>query len=334
MVSLHERRQIMTIDELKEMLPTEQACRSYLEQSIWRDGRVCPHCGCLDSWELNGKTTRSGLYECSGCHGHFTVTTKTPMHGTKLPLWTWILAMYYILSSSKGVSSVILSRLTGVSQKTGWKLGHAIREMMDMSHEMSPAIGGVVEIDEKYVGGKPRKEKGVTHKRGKGTSKQPVLVMVERNGIARAKVIDNDSFNTIAPEVERHVDQQSYLMTDQHLVYQKLGKQYAGHSYVNHGDQEYARGEVHNNTAESFNAILERAKQGVFHWLSKWHLQRYVNEIAFRWNHRQPIERKSGKISFVPLPMIDQLKSLLSHTIWRQVRRSQNGGIKSCSNYV
>ena len=324
----------MTIDELKDMLPTELACRSYLEQAIWRDGRVCPHCGCLDSWGLNGKTTRPGLYECSGCHGHFTVTTKTPMHCTKLPLWTWILAMYYVLSSSKGVSSVILSRLVGVSQKTSWKLGHAIREMMDMSHEALPAVGGVVEIDEKYLGGKPRKEKGVAHKRGKGTDKQPILVMVERAGIVRAQTIDNDSYASIAPVVERHVDLDSYLMTDQHQVYQRLSTQYAGHSYVNHGDQEYARGEVHNNTAESFNAILERAKQGVFHWLSKDHLQRYINEVVFRWNHRQPFEKKNGKPSWRPLPILDQLWSLLSHAVWRQVKRSHVGGIRVCSTYV
>lgn len=324
----------MTIDELKAMLPTEQACRSYLEQAIWRNGRVCPHCGCLGSWELKGKSTRPGLYECSGCHGHFTVTTKTPMHATKLPLWIWILAMYYMLGSSKGISSVIMAKLIGVSQKTAWKVGQAIREMMDMSHETFPAVGGVVEIDEKYLGGKPRKEKGVTHKRGKGTSKQPILVMVERNGVARATLIDNDCFNTIAPVVEHHVDRDSYLMTDQHQVYQRLGTQYAGHSYVNHGDQEYVRGEVHNNTAESFNALLERTKQGVFHWLSTLHLQRYLNEVAFRWNHRQPVERKNGKISFQPLPLLEQLWSLLGHVIWRQLRRTQNGGIITCSIYV
>ena len=324
----------MTIDELKAMLPTEQACRSYLEQAIWRDGRVCPHCGCLGSWELKGKSTRPGLYECSGCHGHFTVTTKTPMHATKLPLWIWILAMYYMLGSSKGISSVIMAKLIGVSQKTAWKLGQAIREMMDMSHETFPAVGGVVEIDEKYLGGKPRKEKGVTHKRGKGTSKQPILVMVERDGIARATVIDSDSFSNIAPVVERHVDQDSYLMTDQHQVYQRLGTSYAGHSYVNHSDLEYARGEVHNNTAESFNALLERTKQGVFHWLSTLHLQRYLNEVSFRWNHRQPVEKKNGKISFAPLPFLQQLWSLLSHVIWRQLRRTTNGGIRTCSIYV
>lgn len=324
----------MTVVELKEMLPTERACRSFLEMVIWRDGRVCPHCGCLGSWSLQGKSTRSGLYECSGCHGHFTVTTKTPMHSTKLPLWTWILAMYYMLGSSKGVSSVILSRLIGVSQKTAWKLAHAIREMMDTNHEMFPAVGGVVEIDEKYLGGKPRKEVGVTHKRGKGTTKQPILVMVERAGIVRAQTIDNDRYESIAPVVTRHVDKDSYLMTDQHQVYQKLGTQYAGHSFVNHSNQEYARGEVHNNTAESFNAIVERAKQGVFHWLSKQHLQRYVNEIVFRWNHRQQVIGRKGKTSWVLLSFLTQLQSLLSHAIWRQVRRSQDGGINICSTYV
>jgi transposase-like protein len=324
----------MTVEELKQMLPTERACRAYLEQAIWRSGRVCPHCGCLDSWEIKGKSARAGLSECSGCHGQFTITTKTPLHGTKLSLWTWILAMYYMVNSSKGISSVFMAKLIGVSQKTAWNLCHSIREMMDMSHEASTAVGGIVEIDEKYLGGKPRKEKGVTHKRGKGTSKQPILVMVERNGVVRAQVIDNDSYNNIAPVVERHVDKDSYLMTDQHKVYLKLGNQYAGHSYVNHGDLEFARGEVHNNTAEAFNAILERTKQGVFHWLSKMHLQRYINETAFRWNHRSPVEKKNGKISMEPLPILEQLWSLLSCAIWRQVKRTMNGGIKVCSIYV
>jgi transposase-like protein len=231
--------------------------------------------------------------------------------------------MYFLLGSSKGVSSAILAKLIGVSQKTSWKLGQSIREMMDMGHERFPAVGGVVEIDEKYFGGKPRKEKGVVHKRGKGTDKQPVLVMVERAGVVRAKTIDNDRYDSIAPVVERHVDRDSYLMTDQHRVYQRLGANYAGHSYVNHSDQEYARGEVHNNTAESFNALLERAKQGVFHWLSTKHLQRYINEIAFRWNHRLAVEKKSGKTSWQPLPFLEQMWYLLGNAIWRQVRRSK-----------
>jgi len=321
----------MTIDELRAKLPDEEACRSYLEATIWRYGRVCPHCGGLKSWPIKGKTARTGLYECGECHLQFTVTTKTPMHATKLPLWKWILAIYYMIHSSKGVSSMYIAKWIGVRQKTAWRICHAIREMMDTSHESAPAISGIVELDEKYLGGKPRKEKDVVHKRGKGTSKQGILVMVERRGPVRAELINTDSHEEIAPLVERHVDKSAHLMTDQHKVYPQIAEKYAGHSYVNHGEQEFARGEVHNNTAESFNAHLERAKFGVFHRLSKKHLKRYLNEVAFRWNHRRQVSKKNGKTIMEPLPVLEQLRSLLGNAIWRQIRRTSNYGFRVCS---
>lgn len=324
----------MTIQELRKKLPNEVACRRYLEQMIWRNGRVCPHCGCLDSWAIKGRSARPGLYECSGCRCQFTVTTKTPMHSTKLPLWTWIQAMYFMVHSSKGVSSVFMGRWLGITQKAAWKLCHAIREMMDTSHENFPAVGGVVEIDEKFLGGKPRKEKGVVHKRGKGTKKQGILVMVERHGIVRAELIDGAGTEDIRQHVERHVDKQSYLMTDQNPAYRTIAAKYAGHSFVNHSEDEFARGEVHNNTAESFNAQLERAKLGVFHWLSKRHMKRYINEIAFRWNHRQPEKNRKGDIVMRPLPVMTLLASLLGCALWRGIRRTGNASFRVCSNYV
>jgi transposase-like protein len=324
----------MTVDELRTMLPDEKACRRFLEEMIWKSGRVCPHCGCMESWAIKGQSARPGLYECSGCRLQFTVTTKTPMHGTKLKLWKWILGMYYMIHSSKGVSSVFLGRWLGISQKSAWKLCHSIREMMDTRHEDFPAVGGVVEIDEKFLGGKPRKEKGVVHKRGKGTKKQGVLVMVERHGIVRTELIDSASIADIRPHVERHVDKESYLMTDQNPACRSIATKYAGHSYVNHSDDEFARGEVHNNTAESFNALLERAKQGVFHWLSKEHMKRYLNEIAFRWNHRQPEKNRKDKIVMKPLPVLTMLESLLGCAVWRGTRRTPNGGFRVCSNYL
>jgi hypothetical protein len=94
------------------------------------------------------------------------------MHSTKLPLWKWLLAMYYMVNSSKGISSVYLGKLVGISQKSAWKIGHAIRKMMDPGSELVPALSGIVELDEKYFGGKPRFEHGVKHKRGRGTKKQ------------------------------------------------------------------------------------------------------------------------------------------------------------------
>jgi len=242
--------------------------------------------------------------------------------------------MYYMVHSSKGVSSVFMARWLGITQKTAWKLCHAIREMMDMSHENSPAIGGVVEIDEKFLGGKPRKEKGVVNKRGKGTKKQGILVMVERHGIVRAELIDSASIEDIRPHVERHVNKNSYLMTDQNPAYRSIAEKYAGHSFVNHGDEEFARGEVHNNTAESFNAILERVKNGVFHWISKEHMKRYINEIAFRWNHREAEKNRKGKIVMRPLPVLTMLESLLGCAVWRQLRRTSNAGFRICSNYA
>jgi hypothetical protein len=93
------------------------------------------------------------------------------MHSTKLPFWTWLQAIYYILCSSKGVSSVILAKWLGVSQPTAWRMGHAIRQMMTPTAE-SAKLSGIVEVDEKYFGGKPRYQAGLTHKRGRGTSKQ------------------------------------------------------------------------------------------------------------------------------------------------------------------
>ena len=226
----------MTADKLRKMLPNEKACRSFLEQMIWKNGRLCPHCGCLESWAIKGRTARSVLYDCSGCRRQFTVTTKTPLHSTKLPLWTWILGMYYMVHSSKGVSSVFIGRWLGISQKSAWKLCHSIREMMAMSHENFPAVGGVVEIDEKFLGGKPRKEKGVVHRRGKGTNKQGILVMVERHVIVRAELINSASAADIRPHVERH-GEDSYLITDQNPAYRSIAAKYAGHSYVNHSEK-------------------------------------------------------------------------------------------------
>ncbi len=122
----------MNLNQFRNMFPDESACRNYLEKVIWPLGRVCPHCGGLKSWRIKGDSSRPGLYECSGCAGQFTVTTKTPMHSSKLPLQTWLLAMYFIINSSKGISSVFLAKWLGVNQKTAWKIGHAIRAMMSV----------------------------------------------------------------------------------------------------------------------------------------------------------------------------------------------------------
>ena len=162
----------MNIEQFREQFNTEERCQHFFESVIWAKGRRCPHCNCDKSYVLKGASVRPGTYECFHCKRHFTVTTKTPMHSTKLTFWKWLQAIYYILNSSKGVSSVILARWIGVSQPTAWRMGHAIRKMMDPSRSDTGLLQGVVELDETYVGGAPQPEQGVVHKRGKGTAKQ------------------------------------------------------------------------------------------------------------------------------------------------------------------
>ena len=154
---------------------------------------------------------------------------------------------------------------------------------------------------------------------------------VERNGPVRAVPVASDKISELSPQVERFVDKDACLITDENRAYRSIGKQFAAHDWVNHSHKEYARGDIHNNSAESFSAILERAKQGVFHYLSKKHLSRYLHEIGFRWDHRIPELKltKKGDLKLImkPMSVIIKLKSLLSRASGRQLRRSLNGGI-------
>jgi transposase-like protein len=170
----------MNIDELKQQIPDETSCRKFFEKFIWAKGRLCSHCRCQRSYLLSGISSRTGLCECAHCKRQFTVTTQTPMHSTKLPLCKWLLAIYYMINSSKGISSVFLGRMIGVKQSTAWKMGHAIRLMMTRWTDQLPALSGVIEMVQKFIGGKPRYHYGVRHKGGKASAKQSILVVAQR----------------------------------------------------------------------------------------------------------------------------------------------------------
>ncbi len=162
----------MNIDQLNAQFANDTICRRFFEAARWPTGRICPHCSFNISYKIRIKGPNTDRYECKRCKRHFTVTTKTALHSTKLPLRKWLQAMYLIISSSKGISSVVLARLIGVTQPTAWRMGHVIRQMMDPNRSDAGMLQGVVELDEKYVGGTPQPKPGVVHKRGKGTAKQ------------------------------------------------------------------------------------------------------------------------------------------------------------------
>ena len=203
-----------------------------------------------------------------------------------------------------------------------------------------PKLSGIVELDEKYIGGKPRYQHGVKHKRGRGTAKSCVATAVQRQGPVKAAPVVNDSLKQIKPFVEQRVSSQAHLMTDEHSVYRLLAPGFTDHQAVSHGKKEFARGPVHNNTAESFHATLERALQGVYHYISKRHLSLYTTEAAFRWNQRRPVEKTltrghnkgQNRILMERLPLLDQFANLLRYATGTQLRRSSNGGINILPN--
>jgi transposase-like protein len=233
-----------------------------------------------------------GLCQCAEmeCRSQFTVTTQTPLHATKLDLRIWIAAMFLVLTSSKGISSVVMSRILGINQKTAWKLGQAIREMMDDRQDIAGRLSGVVEVDEVFVGGKPKFRPGVKNKRGRGTGKPIALVAAARNGQARAILIPNAQGRTMKPIMEGWIDPGSMLITDKNSSYTKIGASFANHLTVQHNKREHANRKTgaHINTVEAVNSVVQRALIGVYHRLGRKHLQRYLDEIIWRWNHRMP----------------------------------------------
>jgi len=152
--------EIATVDDMVEAFADEDQCRRLVEAMVWPRGRICPACGFRKSVALAGRDVgrkaRPGLYQCSNgeCRFQFTVTTRTPLHSTKLPLRVWLTGLWLILQSDKGLSSVRLAEAIGVSQPTAWRMGHALRLLVTREQP----VAGTVEIDDVYVGGSPRKD--------------------------------------------------------------------------------------------------------------------------------------------------------------------------------
>jgi transposase-like protein len=283
----------MNLSEISSL--SEDQAREYFEQIRWPNGRVCPHCGSVESVKLQGKAHRVGLYKCSGCGDQFTATIGTIMEDSHLPVRTWLMAFSILCSAKKGISALQLQRQLGLgSYRSAWHLAHRIRHAMarEPLKGLLGAGGGTVEADESWVGGKPRKRAG---KRQRGASRERpipsktrIVGLVERDGRARAHVIPDLTAPTLKAAVRAHVDPSARLMTDENHAYIGLGKEFAGgHEVVNHSAYEYARGDATTNTVEGFFGLFKRGVMGSFHHISEKHMDRYLNEFAFRWDLRK-----------------------------------------------
>ena len=269
---------------------TEDESRKILESIRWPRGIKCAHCNSEDVTRVNAKadSVRDGLIQCNSCRKQFTVTVGTLMQGSHITLRQWVQAFYSMCTHKKGVSALQLQRNLGLgSYRSAWHLAHRIRAAMK-EEPLASMLKGVVEVDETYVGGKPRKGDGKVNNRGRGTEMVPVLVLVERAGKARSKPIENVNAKTLKSAIREAVDRQSTVMTDEFASYRGVGVDFVGgHKVVNHGQGEYVNGVISTNTAESYFALLKRGVHGTFHHVSKQHLSRYCDEFSFRWNQRK-----------------------------------------------
>lgn len=266
---------------LMKMIPDQETARVYLEAQIWPNGPVCPDC----KSERVTTRKRPGFYHCNACNFDFTVRTGTVFERSKIPLDKWVYAMYLLVTARKGISSMQLAKEIGVTQKTAWFMLGRLREACSAPDSIDK-LKGVIEIDEAFFGGKEaNKHEHKKLKAGRGTvGKTTVLGMRERNGRTKAKVIEERNIDTIHSEIHGSVEVGSQLYTDDHIVYSDLDGLFFSHESVNHAAGEYARGAVTVNGIESVWAVMKRGVHGIYHHVSPKHLDRYVQEFAWRLN--------------------------------------------------
>ena len=283
----------------------EIAAREWLEARVWGNGRVCPHCGNADQekiTKLEGKAHRPGVYQCneSACRQQFTVTVNTVFERSKIPLTKWLAALFLMTASKKGISAHQVHRMLGISYKSTWFMMHRLREAM-RAGGLVPAMGGdggAVEVDETSIGRIKGKKA-----RGGAAHKNAVLSLLDRKtGQVRSFHVATATVNEVAPIVRANVSKEAHLMTDQAMIYKKLGSEFARHDTVNHQEDEYVRREgdkiITTNTIESYFSVFKRGMGGTYQHCAEKHLHRYLAEFDFRHNNRIALGVNDGERAY------------------------------------
>ncbi len=280
----------------------EKAAFAYVESILWPQGAVCPHCGTMErAYRLEGVRSkaseknpegveRHGLWKCGECRKQFTVRKGTIFEESHCPLHKWLQAIHLLCSSKKGISSHQLHRVLEVQYKTAWFLSHRIREAM-RSGDLSPfggaGGGGIVEVDETFIGRDPKRKKGPAGYE----HKQKVLALLDRDTKSvRTMVVEKLTIKDVTPILQENIAKEAHVMTDQAGMYYYLGDHFRTHDTVNHAKDEYARKEngvtITTNTIEGYFSIFKRGMKGTYQHCAKKHLHRYLAEFDFRYNNR------------------------------------------------
>jgi len=279
----------MNIREAHEKFASDEQCLKYIQEMRWPDGIVrCPKCGAKEvkrvDRKADSKNRRNWFYLCleKTCHNQFTPTSGTIFHKSHLPLIVWFQAITLVLNAKKGISALQLQRDLGIGgYKTAWYLNHRIREVM--AEGPIAKLGGIVEIDETYVGGKQRGHVG------KRKNKDVVIGMRQRGGPLRLVMAEDNKAGTVLDIIYGNVDKGvEQIMTDESNIYDFKLTQYhrAKHRRIKHKSKVYVKGDVHTNTVESAFSLFKRGVIGSFHSISIKHLQRYLDEFSYRFNRR------------------------------------------------
>jgi ISXO2-like transposase domain/Transposase zinc-ribbon domain len=281
----------LTVVQFEAMFPDEEACAAYLVARRWPEGVHCPRCGAADPHALPSRPFRWQCYQCAPDTSYrFSHIAGTIFENTNKPLRDWYRVIHFMLTSKKGVSALQVKRVMGFgSYETAWSMCHKVRTALMEDIEQ---LGGIVEVDETFVGGLAKNKH--KDKRGKGggtggigSGKTPVVGAVKRKGNVIARVIKNVRAVTLEAFVHEAVSHKvSLLCTDQWVGYKHLGAEYP-HGVIDHSKEQYVVGAIHTQTIEGFWSIIKRGIVGSFHKVSKKYLPLYVAEFQFRYNNRE-----------------------------------------------
>ena len=266
--------------QFQRQFPDDEACLQQIMTSRYGGLELdCPSCGAHGKFY---RMERDRAYECQHCRHHLFPCVGTPMHRTHLPLHKWFFAMFLFSTSRHGVAAMELKRQLDIPYKTAWRMAHEIRKYMAAT-DGEWTLGGTVEVDETYVGGK--RSGG---KRGRGApNKTVVFGMLERDGDIMMKGVPNVRKRTLHPIIAENVKAGSTVHTDELKSYMGLAEAEYDHETVNHGAGEYVDGDCHVNGLEGFWARLKLSIRGTHVHVSQKHLQKYVKEFEYRYNRRK-----------------------------------------------
>jgi transposase-like protein len=289
--SRHNLSKSGTIAEIPAACSDELAAVEFFEKQRWGDNPCCIRCGSIRVYKMadakTGERNSRYLWRCRDCKEQYTVRIGTVYEESRLPMRHWAYAFWRGATSKKGVSALEIKRHCQISYKSALFLMNRIRFAMAPDRPATPPLTGTVECDETYIGPPRPREKG-TSKKGRGTSKIPVFVAVQRQGGIRRRVVADVTGATLKQAIREEVDRSARIVTDEWQAYNGIGSEFTGgHEKVNHGTKEYVRGDIHTNTAESSNALLKRSLMGIYHNVGTEYLHRYLWQADFLWNSRR-----------------------------------------------